>query len=118
MCLLLLQINLGKTHFDLNIYLAMQPYQEKISEEKRIEEENRRIKEWERKFDEEQRKKEEELIRKFYSDESYDKVNNSTSEDAKDNSEDVRDNKSDQFKIIKFFDRIHLFCQFSEVDHQ
>ena len=49
-------------------------YQEKIAEEKRIEEENRRIKEWERKFDEEQRKKEEELIRKFYSDESHEDV--------------------------------------------
>ena len=33
-------------------------------------------------------KKEEELIRKFYSDESYDKVKNSTSEDTNDNKSD------------------------------
>ena len=37
----------------------------KISEEKRIQDENERIKEWERKFDIEQTKKEEEFIKKF-----------------------------------------------------
>ena len=39
--------------------------QNRIDEEKRINDENERIKEWERNFDEEQEKKEEELLEKF-----------------------------------------------------
>jgi hypothetical protein len=41
-------------------------YEKKITDEKRLKEENERIKQWEIKFDAEQKRKEEELIKKFY----------------------------------------------------
>ena len=54
-------------------------------EEERIREENRRIKEWEDKFDEEQRKKEEALIKKFYSEKSFDQNRDETKDEDKNN---------------------------------
>ena len=66
---------------------------EKISEEKRIEEENRRIKEWEQKFDEEQQKKEEELIRRFYRNEENTRQSNKISEIDNQNTEQDTEEK-------------------------
>ena len=68
--------------------------QEKIAEEKRIEEENKRIKEWEQKFDQEQKKKEEELIRRFYTNEEKSRESNQISKTEIQNNEQKPDEKN------------------------